>query len=65
MLTRLTPFVNAGMLMQPANTAALTLDYSAPYAVGLTNVQHFQYWFRSGLATGTGSNASDAISISF
>ena len=65
MVTRLTPFVNAGMMMQLPNEACLTLDYNAPYASGLAGVQHFQHWFRSGLATGTGSNSSSAISVTF
>ena len=65
MTTRITPFVNAGMMMQPPNTANLSVSYTAPYAVGLVGERHFQYWFRSGLSTGTGSNTSDAISITF
>ena len=65
MVTRLTPFVNAGMMMQLPNTASFTLDYTAPYAAGLTGDRHFQHWFRSGLATGTGSNASSAVSVTF
>ncbi|MFT5052093.1 MAG: hypothetical protein ACI8QZ_003525 [Chlamydiales bacterium] len=63
--TRLLPFVSAGMMMQLANTASIALNYSAPYAAGLTGTLHFQHWFRSGLTTGTGSNASNGISIVF
>jgi len=65
LLTRMLPFVTAGGMGQPANTASLTVNYTAPYASGLTGTKHFQYWFRSGLGTGTGSNSSDAISITF
>ena len=65
MLTRLTPFVTAGMMMQLPNTATFVADYTATYAAGLVGTQHFQHWFRSGIANGTGSNSSDAISISF
>ena len=65
MVTRVTPFINAGMMMQPANTATLGLDYTAPYASDLMGMQHFQYWFRSGLSTGTGSNGSNAVTVTF
>lgn len=65
MVTRLTPFVNAGMMMQLPNQASLIANYSAPYATGLVGTQHFQHWFRSGLATGSGSNTSDAVTITF
>ena len=47
------------------NTASITVNYTAPYAAGLTGTQYFQHWFRSGLATGTGSNTSDAVEIRF
>jgi hypothetical protein len=63
--TRILPFVSAGMMMQLPNTASITLNYSAPYASGLTGTKHFQHWFRSGLGTGTGSNTSNAISVTF
>jgi len=63
--TRLLPLVTAGMMMQAPNTASLTLNYSAPYASGLTGTMNFQHWFRSSLATGTGSDTSNAISITF
>lgn len=65
MTTRLLPLVSAGMMMQAPNTAAITINYSAPYAAGLVGTQYFQYWFRSGLATGTGSNTSDGLEITF
>ena len=45
--------------------ARLEIDNSAPYAVGLAGTQHFQYWFRSGLTTGSGFNLSDGLSIDF
>lgn len=64
MTTRLLPLVNAGMMMQAPNTAALALDYSAPYASGLTGTVNFQHWFRSTLP-GTGFDTSDAISVTF
>ena len=64
-LTRILPFVNAGMMMQLANTATIAVNYTAPYASGLTGTKYFQHWFRSGLSTGTGSNTSDALEISF
>ena len=63
--TRILPLVTAGMMMQAPNAAALSLDYTAPYAAGLSGTQHFQFWFRSGLQTGTGSNTSDGVSITF
>ncbi|MFT5052383.1 MAG: hypothetical protein ACI8QZ_003816 [Chlamydiales bacterium] len=63
--TRILPFVSAGMMMQAANTASISLNYTAPYASGLTGTQNFQYWFRSGLGTGTGSNTSNAIAVTF
>ena len=63
--TRLLPIVVAGMMMQPPNTATLTVNYTAPYAAGLTGRKYFQHWFRSGLDTGTGSNASSGLEISF
>ena len=65
MTTRLLPFINAGMMMQLPNTATFTVNYTAPYAAGLTGNQNFQHWFRSGTAAGTGSNTSDAVSIDF
>lgn len=65
MTTRILPFINAGMMMQLPNTASLMLDYSAPYAAGLTGTQYFQHWFRSGLATGTGSHTSSGLEITF
>ena len=63
--TRMLPFINAGMMMQLPNTASFSVNYTAPYATGLTGTKYFQYWFRSGLATGTGSNSSDGVAISF
>lgn len=63
--TRILPFVNAGMMMQAPNTVYQPIDYTTPYASGLTGDQNFQYWFRSGLATGAGSNTSDALTIQF
>jgi hypothetical protein len=63
--TRILPFINAGMMMQLPNTASISLNYTAPYASGLTGTKHFQHWFRSGLSTGAGSNTSDAISVTF
>lgn len=63
--TRLLPFINAGMMMQLPNTASIALNYTAPYAAGLTGTKYFQHWFRSGLATGAGSNTSDALEITF
>ncbi|MFT5051290.1 MAG: hypothetical protein ACI8QZ_002701 [Chlamydiales bacterium] len=63
--TRILPFVSAGMMMQAPNTASISLNYTAPYASGLTGTKHFQYWFRSGLSSGTGSNTSNAISVTF
>lgn len=62
---RVLPFITAGMMAQPANTSIVTLNYTAPYAAGLTGTQYFQYWFRSGLGTGTGSNTSNGVSITF
>jgi len=63
--TRIRPFVGAGMMMQAPNTATLALDYAAPYASGLQFTRYFQYWYRSGLSTGSGSNTSNAIGITF
>ena len=65
MTTRMLPFVNAGMMMQPLNTAIFSVNYTAPYAAGLTGTLYFQHWFRSTLATGTGSNTSSALEITF
>ena len=65
MTTRLLPFVNAGMMMQLPSTATISINYTAPYAAGLTGTQYFQHWFRSGLSTGTGSNTSDGVAITF
>ncbi|MFT5048993.1 MAG: hypothetical protein ACI8QZ_000382 [Chlamydiales bacterium] len=64
-LTRMLPFISAGMMMQLPNTATFTMNYSAPYASGLTGTKHFQHWFRSGLGTGAGYNTSDGLSITF
>lgn len=64
MTTRLLPLIGAGMMQSP-DTASLAIDYAAPYASGLTGTQYFQYWFRSGLATGTGSNTSDGLEVTF
>ncbi|MFT5052824.1 MAG: hypothetical protein ACI8QZ_004262 [Chlamydiales bacterium] len=64
-LTRLLPFISAGMMMQLPNTASFTVNYTAPYASGLTGTKYFQHWYRSGLGTGTGSNTSNAVSITF
>ena len=65
MTQRLLPFINAGMMMQLPNTATFTVNYKAPYALGLFGTQHFQHWFRSSLASGSGFNTSDAIAITF
>ena len=65
MTTRMLPFILAGMMMQLANTATLAVNYTAPYAAGLTGRRHFQHWFRSGLSIGTGSNTSDQVTIDF
>ena len=64
-LTRILPFVNAGMMMQLPNTATIAVNYTAPYAAGLSGTRFFQHWYRSGLSTGTGSNTSDGIAITF
>ena len=64
-LTRILPFVNAGMMMQMPNTATIAVNYTAPYAAGLTGTKYFQHWFRSGTSTGTGSNTSNALAITF
>ena len=61
----LTPFVHAGMMMQPPNTATFVIDYAAPYASGLVGTQYFQHWFRSGLATGSGFNTSNGLAVTF
>ena len=53
------------MMMQLPNTVTVAVRYDAPYASGLTGEKYFQYWFRSGLSTGTGSNTSDALAITF
>jgi len=65
MLTRMLPFVSAGMMMNAPNTAAFAINYTAPYAAGLTGNQYFQHWFRSGLGTGDGYNTSDGLAITF
>ena len=65
MTSRLLPFITAGMMMQLPNTATFTVNYTAPCASGLTGTKYFQHWFRSGLTTGTGSNTSDALEITF
>ena len=65
MTQRIFPFVSAGMMMQPPNTATFAVDYAAPYATGLIGTRHFQHWFRSGLVTGAGFNTSDAVSVTF
>ena len=46
-------------------TASLPINYSAPYASSLVGERNFQYWFRSGLSSGTGSNVSDGYTITF
>jgi len=65
MTSRVLPFINAGMMMQQPSTATFTVNYTAPYAVGLVGTQHFQHWFRSETSNGTGSGTSDAIAIDF
>jgi len=65
MTQRMLPFINPGMMSQPANEAVFTVSYSAPYASGLTGTQYFQHWFRSGLGTGAGYNTSDGLEITF
>lgn len=65
MTTRMLPFVTAGMMMQPPNGVIFNVNYTAPYATGLTGRKYFQHWFRSTLTTGTGSNTSDGIQIDF
>ena len=65
MTTRILPFVNAGMMMQLPNTATISINYTAPYASGLTGTKHFQHWYRSGLSTGSGFNTSDGLSVTF
>ncbi|MFT5052859.1 MAG: hypothetical protein ACI8QZ_004297, partial [Chlamydiales bacterium] len=65
MTQRMLPFISAGMMMQAPNIAVFTVSYSAPYATGLLGTQHFQHWFRSGLATGAGYNTSDGLQITF
>ena len=65
MTVRMLPFVGAGMMKQLPNVASLAVDYAAPYAPSLVDTVHFQYWFRSSLSVGTGSNTSDALRIDF
>ena len=65
MTQRILPFIHAGMMMQWQNRAALTVDYAAPYAAGLTGTKYFQHWFRSGLTTGSGFNTSSSIAVTF
>ncbi|MFT5048919.1 MAG: hypothetical protein ACI8QZ_000306 [Chlamydiales bacterium] len=65
MTQRMLPFISAGMMMQLPNAATFTVNYTAPYTVGLTGTQYFQHWFRSGLATGSGWNTSDGVGVTF
>jgi len=66
MTTRLLPFIRAGMMTQADNSAVFTVNYTAPYASGLTGTQHFQHWFREPAGTSvSGSNSSTGISIAF
>jgi len=62
---RINPLLSAGMMMQPPNRAFLDLSYSAPYATSFTGIRYFQHWYRSTLATGTGSNGSSGVKINF
>ncbi|MFT5051833.1 MAG: hypothetical protein ACI8QZ_003262 [Chlamydiales bacterium] len=64
-VVRINPFLSAGMMMQPPHAVSLALNYTAPYAASLTGTRFFQHWYRSTLSTGTGSNGSSGIKITF
>jgi len=64
-VVRINPVLTAGMMMQAANRVTLALNYTAPYASSFTGTRYFQHWFRSTLATGTGSNGSSGVKVSF
>jgi len=64
-VVRINPILSAGMMMQSANQVSLALVYTAPYASSLSGLRYFQHWFRSTLGTGTGSNGSSGIKVTF
>ncbi|MFT5051344.1 MAG: hypothetical protein ACI8QZ_002755 [Chlamydiales bacterium] len=64
-VVRVNPFLGAGMMMQPANGVNFTMNYTAPYAAQFTGQRTFQHWYRSTLATGTGSNGSSSVKVNF